>query len=524
MRSESHTIYSRFDNGKNLFHNYRCKMIDGYRKCFFIIFCSVLIALGLYASTMVTTSSSFRLNLRGVQGKLSPDGTNLMAVFQSSRYVDSTTATTMISTWTPTTTNSTSSLTTASTPSSTRPLSTKYHEISGLNRPSRLVKLDWISLYGTHEEDSYHFFSAYYDYRASADQHRPAVVLMGYVKKKVAKVDIYCLFKYADGSEKCLEKPAITKHPAPCFAPDFPTRPYHYLCEMKDGDTPPLTVRVSTSEHCEPKYTSEEIPVKNRNADMAQTPTKKFGVCIQGPLTQEDFALKDVVEFVEMSTTLGAELIVLYVNETQVDVKILEHIWNYYPDTVRTIGWKNFKKWSPMHYYGQLLIISDCLYRTMYEVDYLAMIDLDEMILPVKHNSWSEMVQSLKPTPATSSFKFQNAFFVETEKGKQATIPNCSNQTVPKYFSRTRHHTCFRGYSYRVKQMSRARFIYLHNIHAVCNRVKGHSTNVNVGPEVALLGHYRIIVLDDCKKSRTVSNTAALKFEETVTRRICSRV
>ena len=146
------------------------------------------------------------------------------------------------------------------------------------------------------------------------------------------------------------------------------------------------------------------------------------------------------------------------------------------------------------------------------------------MILPVKHNSWSEMVQGLKPTPATSSFKFQNAFFVETEKGKQATIPNCSNQTVPKYFSRTRHHTCFLGYSYRVKQMSRARFIYLHNIHAVCNRVKGHSTNVNVGPEVALLGHYRIIVPDNCKQSRTVSNTAALKFEETVTRRICSRV
>ena len=48
---------------------------------------------------------------------------------------------------------------------------------------------------------------------------------------------------------------------------------------MEVGDTPPLTVRVSTSEHCEPKYTSEEIPVKNRNADMAQTPPKMFGVC-----------------------------------------------------------------------------------------------------------------------------------------------------------------------------------------------------------------------------------------------------
>ena len=132
---------------------------------------------------------------------------------------------------------------------------------------------------------------------------------------------------------------------------------------MKVGEAAPLTVRVSMSEHCEPKSTSEEIPVKNRNADMAQTPPKKFGVCIQGPLIGKNYTLKDVVEFVEMSTTLGAELIVLYVNETQVDVKILEHIWNYYSDTVRTIGWKRFEKWSPLHYYGQLLIISDCLYR-----------------------------------------------------------------------------------------------------------------------------------------------------------------
>ena len=422
-------------------------------------------------------------------------------------------------------TNSTSSLTIDGTPSST-PLSAKYHEISGLNRPSRLVKLDWVSLYGTNENNSYNFFSAYYDHRpTAADLHRPAVILMGYVKKSVATKDIYCLFRYATGSEKCLKEPAIMKQSSSCFTPyNFSARSYHYLCKMKVGDTPPLTVRVSTSEHCEPKYTSEEIPVKNRNADMARTPPKKFGVCIQGPLTQEDFALKDVVEFVEMSTTLGAELIVLYVNETQVDVKILEHIWNYYPDTVRTIGWKKFKKWSPMHYYGQLLVISDCLYRTMYEVDYLAMIDLDEMILPVKHNSWSEMVQSLTPTPATSSLKFQNTFLTEPNNVKPATISNCSNHTVPKYFSRTKHHICSPGFGYRPKLMTRPRFVVVYAIHDICSRVRGHEMRKNVPTSTGVLGHYRESIPPDCKRPRISKNTVALKFKDTVVNRMCSRV
>ena len=478
-------------------------MIEAFRRCFcvsFLLVIAIIIALALYVKTLTRHPATFDPLIRG--GTPAQNNTNMMTGVVSSAK----------------TLNVSSSLT------STAMLDTEYYEISGLNRQSRLVKLHWNSLSGTNENDSYNFFSAYYDIRASDPElHRPAVIVVGYVMKTVTKIDIYCLFKYANGSEKCLKRPAILKHPSPCFVPNLPAQPYHYLCEVGVGDTPPLTVRVSTSEHCEPKSTSEEIPVKNRNADMAQTPPKKFGMCIGGPLTQEDFALKDVVEFVEMSTALGAELIVLYVNETQVDVKILEHIWNYYPDTVRTVGWKRFEKWRPFHYYGQVLIISDCLYRTMYEVDYLAMIDLDEMILPVKHNSWSEMVQGLKPTPATSSFKFQNAFFVDTKKDKQATIPNCSNRTVPKYFSKTRHHTCWPGFHYRNKLMARARYVYSYGVHSICKRLVGHADNIFVPPEVALLGHYRLTVPEDCVKSPTVSNTAALKFEGNITRRICSQ-
>ncbi len=72
-------------------------------------------------------------------------------------------------------------------------------------------------------------------------------------------------------------------------------------------------------------------------------------------MIQEDKnLLEDIIEFVEMSKVLGAELIVFYVNETQV---VLEYLWKHYPDTVKTIGWRKFDKWSPLHYYGQLLLL-----------------------------------------------------------------------------------------------------------------------------------------------------------------------
>ena len=265
-----------------------------------------------------------------------------------------------------------------------------YNLLSGTSSTSsKLVKLHWTSLYGKHDKDSYNFFSAYYDSRANPKQHRPAVIVMGYVHKEVRDVHFYCVLKYSNGSRSCSKEAAFRQHPSTCFSPVLHAKEFQFFCKVGSDEEPPVSVQLSTSNTCEPQFFSGEIPVRNRKyTSMTQVAPKKFGVCVGGPLVQEGpTVIKDVVEFVEMSTALGVELIVLYVNETQVDIKVLEFIWKHYPDTVRTVGWKAFDKWYPMHYHGQLLIISDCLYRVMYEVEYLAVIDLDEMIIPVKHNN-----------------------------------------------------------------------------------------------------------------------------------------
>ena len=396
------------------------------------------------------------------------------------------------------------------------------------SRSSKLVKLHWTSLYGKHDNDSYNFFSAYYDSRANPKQHRPAVIVMGYVHKEVRDIHFYCVLKYSNGSRSCSKEAAFRQFPTTCGNRILPE--FQFFCKVGSDEEPPVSVQLSTSNTCEPQFFSGEIPVRNRKyTSMTQVAPKKIGVCVGGPLVQKlesPTVIKNVVEFVEMSTALGVELIVLYVNETQVDIKVLEFIWKHYPDTVRTVGWKAFDKWYPMHYHGQLLIISDCLYRVMYEVEYLAVIDLDEMIIPIKHNNLAEMVTAFGDKPMVASFKFQNAFFVKPSKGEPHVPPkfNCpANVTLAKYFTRTDRYRCYPGYSYRTKIMSRPRYIYEHSIHSVCQTVHGHKNNYDVPPHFGVLSHYRGTIPSDCIVKPKSPDYITKRFLERVTQRICAR-
>ena len=50
-----------------------------------------------------------------------------------------------------------------------------------------------------------------------------------------------------------------------------------------------------------------------------------------------------------------------------------------------------------MHYYGQLAAANDCLYRYMYTSQYIAFIDLDELIVPRGNlTTWGQLFDQLE--------------------------------------------------------------------------------------------------------------------------------
>ena len=48
------------------------------------------------------------------------------------------------------------------------------------------------------------------------------------------------------------------------------------------------------------------------------------------------------------------------------------------------------------HWPLELIELNDCLYRNLYQYDYIAVIDIDEIIMPNKVDNWQQLVQSIE--------------------------------------------------------------------------------------------------------------------------------
>lgn len=383
------------------------------------------------------------------------------------------------------------------------------------------IKLAWTSIYGKRENDSYHFFSAYFDDRIGAP-NRPAVIVMGYAYDKVKDIPLYCVFKYADGHSLCLSKPLMKKHPSPCLHPKWGAKIYHYYCSVKTGEEPPVLVMISNVSTCNPNFTSNEVTVENRERDKGKM-LKKFGVCVGGPVIENKNIIQDLVEFISMSKLMGAELITLYISREQLNDSIFHYILHRYSNIIRMVEWKKYEKFYPMHYYGQLLIISDCVYRSMYEVEYLVQMDIDEMIIPMKQRTWSEFVHHVPVVEKYATFMFLNAFFTSETRHTTENLLNCGNFTVAKYITKTDRITCFPGdYYYKAKLMIRPKLMLETSIHYPCSVINGYRKVYQVPEQTAILGHYRIPIPDVCVTKSTRVDKSVLKYSDALKREICS--
>ena len=49
------------------------------------------------------------------------------------------------------------------------------------------------------------------------------------------------------------------------------------------------------------------------------------------------------------------------------------------------------KLWNKRH--NELIPYNDCLYRNMYRYEYIALLDIDEVIVPLQHTNWGDMMK-----------------------------------------------------------------------------------------------------------------------------------
>ncbi len=302
--------------------------------------------------------------------------------------------------------------------------SSKSDNLSLQKFPLKVQNLSHVIL----NSGSHHFFSAYYDSRTSLP-YRPAVVLLGYVRKHTK---VFFAFEYEDNTTKCFPNEVVqTSLIAPNVAPEM------YLCQFKpESGRIPVSVMLSSNSKCDMTTFSNPIPVRNREQD---TPQEDVGVCVHGPLynlktNQFDF-FQLIVEFLAMVKTLGAKIVTMY--SYNLDHEMLEEVLKLYPGFVDIVQWIDLN--NTLHYYGQRILLNDCMYRNMYRVNYLTMFDFDEIIYPVGTNDWPSMIKSFPGDYA--SYTFSNNFMQMESDNASLTEDRklCDGLRLPKYFTMETH-------------------------------------------------------------------------------------
>ena len=362
----------------------------------------------------------------------------------------------------------------------------------------------------------HHIISAYFDSRKLPN--RPAIIMFGYVQKRLRKGNLHCALVYEDNSTKCTN---LTHH----YLHEPKVLSELYLCKMSVTDKIPTHVVLTEEDNCEISNESEQIPVWN-----TETPEMHYdiGVCVESPLFTSSSVTNQklfdrMVEFMAMVKVLGAQIVTVY--NWNLKKELVMKILKLYPEFIDMVHWEKIT--VNLHYYGQNVMLWDCLYRNMNRVKYLAFIDLDEIIFPLSNYSWMDMLKTLEKEGKYAGFRFQNMFMAEVRvKPSTMAKQTCPYLKLPKFFVRWQRLPWHRYPPERTKVIVKPELVSAVCVHNVCHEVMdGYKYPLYVNNTIGVMFHYRIPMLQGLGKG--VEDRTALKYKDQVMqemKRVCSLI
>ncbi|KAM3616170.1 uncharacterized protein V6R79_013581 [Siganus canaliculatus] len=177
------------------------------------------------------------------------------------------------------------------------------------------------------------------------------------------------------------------------------------MCPIPSGCESPSHIAVtSATSESEDNPENTFLEVKNQQGESDSFPYN-FTVCFS---TMYDFSnVLQLVQSLEILQILGVNRVVVYQISCSPET---QRVLDYYTlkGLVEVIPWSmsrflNVSRgWLPqhgpgdLHYFGQTAALTDCVYRYMYRTRYMALHDIDELILPQSVNSWNELLPQLE--------------------------------------------------------------------------------------------------------------------------------
>ena len=355
-------------------------------------------------------------------------------------------------------------------------------------------------------------FSGYWDDRPNDFDNRydgVKIRLMTIVKGKRFRPPLKCFFD-VDGKDI----PVLVTYYEMCENHNRQMGGYILSCDVpaEIQNTSVCSVRVSGDVQLSSGSKVVTVPVYDTRQ---QNHRYKFSMCV--PPIFGNVSQAKLVEFMELSSILGAEQVMFYNFSVSASVS---RVLQYYVSRGRAA----VTPWplpaavdSGMWYHGQLVAVEDCLYRHMGQADFLTFNDIDEFMLPRTAHTWSEM---LSPVDSDNicGFKFSSAFF-DPKVTPLKPLAEKTVQILSLGISQNMRQTVLSRI--RTKCMVKPRSIFEMGIHHISKPILASLQGKDMNPGQAILHHYRSCLPGfgmKCKETR--QDDSALRYSEELYKRV----
>ncbi|KAK4878373.1 hypothetical protein RN001_010879 [Aquatica leii] len=257
---------------------------------------------------------------------------------------------------------------------------------------------------------------------------------------------------------------------------------------------------------------------------------KDFAVCVKGLDFYHDDLSARIVEWIELLNLLGADKIFFYKLQIHPNIsKVLKYYEEKNQIEVTPISLPGGQPNAPFlqHLYltknidqkrqNELIPYNDCFYKHMYEYKYIALLDIDEVIMPLNGSTWKELMEQVLQKAFKiskeeyASYDVRNVYFFDQFLHNHGWFKN-----IPKYMHMLQH-------VYRSKNFTKhgeyvkcfhntEKVLILHN-HYPLGCLGGVCKFYSIDTSDAQLQHYRADCVQtlkgcaDLKKNSLISKT-----------------
>jgi len=392
---------------------------------------------------------------------------------------------------------------------------------------------------------TFYLYGAYLDVRPT-NRLGPTVRVLGMINRLEPTVKTFCQLWFSDSLEPVISKVLEYKYIWYKKWGNYKQglfQPYLLACQLPKSHWGKTPASVSiVEEKCD--KASNNLRVTYNKPEEGEE-KKKFAVCVKGLDFPEDDLSIRLTEWLEVLGALGADKIFLYNLEVHPNItKVLDYYSKKGLVDVTPISLPGYQPNLPVlqHMYlksklnnkrqNELIPYNDCLYRNLYRYDYIALLDIDEVITPIKHNNWADMMEevietSLKVKNETrASWNFRNVYFMDEmldahEHNHFKDIPEYLH--IMQHVYRSANYTKPGQYVKCFHNPQKA--LILHN-HFPLGCLGGVCTSYPVDTGLGHLQHYRQDCVNTLKKScandfksNSVKDTTIWKVKDEVMQR-----